>query len=225
MLNRSTKYFPLIGWMVGAIVGGVYWGGSQIFSVEIALIFSMAAGIIITGAFHEDGFADVCDGFGGGYTKEARLNIMKDSRIGTYGSVGLVLIFLLKFLILKELSSVCNLVIVLIVAHAVSRVIPVIVIAFGEYARDDLTSKVKPIGRKISLMGFIQALLLGLSSILLLNNYWFFGVVILPLVSGLFMMRYFQKRIDGYTGDCLGAIQQVSEIAVYLSIYLIIIWL
>ena len=177
----------------------------------------MAAGIVITGAFHEDGFADVCDGFGGGYTKEDRLRIMKDSRIGTYGTVGLVVILLLKFFLLSELA-IYNLPMILFVAHSLSRFIPVIIVFSGEYARDDLTSKVKPIGRKISWGGFIIAMLIGILPILLFQSIVFFVLIIVPMLLGLFLMSYFKKRIGGYTGDCLGTIQQVSEIAIYLSV-------
>lgn len=223
MLNKSTRYFPLIGWIVGAIVAGVYWISAIVFPVSIAIIFSMIVGIVLTGAFHEDGFADACDGFGGGWTKKSRLDIMKDSRIGTYGSVGLIFILLLKFLLLKELS-VQNLPIVLIVAHSFSRFVPVIVILIGEYSRDDLTSKVKPIGQKIKTGGFITALIFGTIPIILFQNLLSFSIVIIPILSGLLMMRYFAKRIDGYTGDCLGAIQQVSEIGVYISILALSNW-
>src|SRR5258708_5864215 len=95
-LNKATRYFPLIGWIVGAFCFGTYYGLQYIYPIEIAIIISMAAGILITGAFHEDGFADVCDGFGGGWTKQKILDIMKDSHIGAYGVIGLILLFLLK---------------------------------------------------------------------------------------------------------------------------------
>ena len=107
-LNKASRYFPLIGWIVGGICFGIYYLASIVFSVEIALILSMIAGILTTGAFHEDGFADVCDGFGGGWTKEKILLIMKDSAIGAYGAIGLVLLFLLKFQSLIQLISDSN---------------------------------------------------------------------------------------------------------------------
>ncbi len=220
-LNKSTQYFPMIGWVVGALVAGIYYGAQYILPQTIAIVLSMVGGIFITGAFHEDGFADVCDGFGGGYTKEDRLRIMKDSRIGTYGSIGLIMILLSKFLLLQELCTY-NLVVILIAAHSFSRFIPVIVIYWGEYSRDDLTSKVKPIGKKISLYGFIFAFVTSVLPILLFKNYLLFGIMILPLILGLFLMKYFKKRVGGYTGDCLGTIQQVSEISIYISCYILL---
>src|SRR6186713_2527843 len=104
-LNKASRYFPLIGWIVGGICFGVYYLSSFVFSVEIALILSIIAGILTTGAFHEDGFADVCDAFGGGWTKEKILLIMKDSRLGSYGVIGMMAILFCKFLLLKELPK------------------------------------------------------------------------------------------------------------------------
>ena len=97
-LNEASKYFPLMGWIVGGASAGVFYLAQFIFPVSISVLLSMAAGILLTGAFHEDGFADTCDGFGGGWTKAEVLEIMKDSRIGSYGTIGLVLILLSKFL-------------------------------------------------------------------------------------------------------------------------------
>src|SRR6187402_838017 len=129
-LNKASRYFPLIGWIVGGISFFVYYLSSVLFSNEIAVILSIIAGILLTGAFHEDGFADVCDGFGGGWTKQKILTIMKDSAIGAYGAIGLVLLFLLKFQVLYNLVSlpqtcnlqpaICNL-LLFISAHSVSR--------------------------------------------------------------------------------------------------------
>src|SRR5436190_7873550 len=105
-LNKTSRYFPLVGWIVGGITFVVYYLSAFIFTIEIAVILSIIAGILITGAFHEDGFADVCDGFGGGWTKEKILLIMKDSSIGAYGAIGLVLLFLLKFQSMSEVFSI-----------------------------------------------------------------------------------------------------------------------
>ena len=92
-LNKASRYFPLIGWIVGAIAFGVYAAASWLWNAEIGMVLSMIASVLVTGAFHEDGFADVCDGFGGGWTKTKILTIMKDSAIGAYGAIGLVLLF------------------------------------------------------------------------------------------------------------------------------------
>src|SRR3569833_79355 len=96
-LNKSSKYFPVVGIIVGSISALIFWLFQLFFPVEIALIFSIIASILTTGAFHEDGFADVCDGFGGGWTKDKILLIMKDSRVGAFGVIGLISILAGKY--------------------------------------------------------------------------------------------------------------------------------
>jgi adenosylcobinamide-GDP ribazoletransferase len=161
ILNRSTRYFPFIGWLVGGIGAGVYWASSCIVPDALAIVLSMLSTIFVTGAFHEDGFADFCDGFGGGYTREKILLIMKDSRIGTYGSIGLVGMLATKFVALLSIHDF-SILIVLLAAHAVSRLMPVAVIFTSVYSRDDATSKSKPIGHKGKGVDLPIALLFGL---------------------------------------------------------------
>jgi len=99
-LNKSSQYFPLVGGIVGAIGLAVLLGALWVLPVPLAVLLSMVATVLATGAFHEDGFADMCDGFGGGWTKEKILDIMQDSRLGTFGAVGLGLLMAVKFLCL-----------------------------------------------------------------------------------------------------------------------------
>jgi adenosylcobinamide-GDP ribazoletransferase len=232
-LNKASRYFPLIGWIVGGICFGVYYLASIVFSVEIALILSMIAGILTTGAFHEDGFADVCDGFGGGWTKEKILLIMKDSAIGAYGAIGLVLLFLLKFQGLYNLvskSEIVNLqseiknLLFFISAHSISRLAAISIVFTHQYSREDASSKSKPIAQNFTWKEVAGALFFGLLPLLLLSFYnWQVMLALIPVfIVRFFLARYFQKWIDGYTGDCLGATQQVCEVIFYLSI--IAIW-
>ena len=96
-INKATRFFPLMGWIVGSFAFAFFSLCLWLNEPALAVIFSMIASVWITGAFHEDGFADVCDGFGGGWTKQKILDIMKDSRVGAYGLIGLLLLFALKF--------------------------------------------------------------------------------------------------------------------------------
>ena len=105
-LNKATRFFPFIGWIVGVISFIAYYLFQLILPIEIAIIFSLIAGILTTGAFHEDGFADFFDGFGGGWTKDKILKIMKDSRVGTYGMVASILLLALKFFTLLYLIPI-----------------------------------------------------------------------------------------------------------------------
>src|SRR6187402_617597 len=97
-LNKAPLYFPLVGWIVGGVSVLVYLVFSRLLSSDIGVLASMVAGILLTGAFHEDGFADVCDGFGGGWTKENILSIMTDSRVGAFGVIGIISMLAAKYL-------------------------------------------------------------------------------------------------------------------------------
>jgi adenosylcobinamide-GDP ribazoletransferase len=232
-LNKATRYFPLVGWIVGTISFAAFFLFSFFLSVEIAVILAIIASILTTGAFHEDGFADVCDGFGGGWTKEKILMIMKDSAIGAYGAIGLVLLFLLKFKLLSEsvlhyqtndLISSFQIFLLFVSAHALSRLAAISIIFTHEYSRDDATSKSKPIAKSNTWKEIVGAFFFGLIPLLVLSyfHYQVLLVLIPVFLTRYFLGRYFQKWIDGYTGDCLGAAQQVCEVVYYLS--LIFVW-
>jgi adenosylcobinamide-GDP ribazoletransferase len=218
-LNKATRYFPIMGLIVGGIAALVFYGSHFILPNEVAILLSMAASIYITGAFHEDGFADFCDGFGGGYTKEKALTIMKDSRIGTYGAVALVLILALKFFSLNNIETGL-LPVILITAHSFSRVFPVFMIYTTSYSRMDASSKTKPIGKKGNTFSIIFAIITGFAFLYFIH--WLAIVIALVVCSIIFIVfrAYVLRRIDGYTGDVLGALQQITEIGFYIS-YLI----
>lgn len=236
-LQKSPKYFPVIGWIVGGICALVFLVFSRFISSDIGIIASMIAGLLVTGAFHEDGFADVCDGFGGGWTKEKILLIMKDSRIGAYGAIGLLGILASKFLLLKELPSFTPeldhptslifynyryFIFCVIGAHSLSRLMPVFVIQLGDNVTDPEHSKSKPLtGRKLTVGELALAILLAFAPFICLP--WPFLLAAIPASYATYsLFMYFKKWIGGYTGDCLGAIQQVTEIVIYLGF--IIIW-
>lgn len=222
-LNHSTRYFPLIGVLVGGIGAGVLWLAERLFDFPVALLLSMIATIVVTGAFHEDGFADSCDGFGGGYTKARVLEIMKDSRLGTYGALGLGLMLALKFFALWTVPA-SQLSATLIAGHALSRFASVSLIATLLYVRDDLTSKAKPLAVKLSGGAFLVAALFGFAPIIWFATSfaWAQGIFLLWTLVPVAAMTalagmYFVRRIGGYTGDCLGAVQQLTEVTFYLA--------
>ena len=231
-LPDAIRYFPLIGWIAGLLAGLVYTGATYLFGDSVALLLAMASTILLTGAFHEDGFADVCDGFGGGWTKERILLIMKDSRLGTYGVVGLLLLLSLKFAAVQKLIGVALLaedvymvMTVFIVAHTLSRFAVITVVFSHSYARIEESKASGAIakGRPVNL--FIGGLftLLPLAALAIYAGRPFIGIIIFPvLLLAMYLGRYFKKWIGGYTGDCLGAVQQLTELMIYLS--LIVIW-
>ncbi|MBD0404370.1 adenosylcobinamide-GDP ribazoletransferase [Flammeovirga sp. EKP202] len=224
-INKATRYFPLIGWIVGVISFVTFWLSSLLFDTAISVVFSLLAGVLTTGAFHEDGLSDVADGFGGGWTKERILVIMKDSRVGAYGVIASVLLFLMKYAGLSQLftlapSNDIGLMVLLFVAyHSLSRLTAISICFISEYARDDATSKVKPIAKTHGLKEIFGAFIFGLIPLGLLCTYnLYFSITIIPLiVLALLSKRYFEKWLDGYTGDCLGAVQQIAECVSILS--------
>ncbi len=223
LLNKSTKYFPFIGWIVGGFGALIFYASQFIFPISISVILSMVSTILLTGAFHEDGLADSCDAFGGGWTKEKILEIMKDSRIGTYGTVGLILILFTKYFCLTSVT-VEQIPFVLFAGHALSRYSATGMIFFSKYARDDAKSKSKPVGKSLSATDNLIAFIFGTTPLFLLSinySYWYLLILITIVPIIYFLKRYFEKWIGGFTGDGLGATQQISEIVFYLTFIII----
>jgi adenosylcobinamide-GDP ribazoletransferase len=220
-LQHSSRYFPLVGLVVAAIAGGVYALAALLLPAPVAVLLSTAAAIYATGAFHEDGFADMCDGFGGGLTRERVLDIMKDSRIGAYGAIGIMLLLALKCTVLAGMAP--RLVLAsLLVAHPCSRLMATALIWRMQYARSE--GKSKPLAQHMRNGEFLIACLCALLPLLLVAQQGWLGLDALAcglagmLVATLWLARLFARRLGGYTGDCLGAVQQLSEAAFYLGV-------
>lgn len=224
-LNKATRYFPLVGWIVGGISFMVYYASMQLFPVQIAVLLSMLAGILTTGAFHEDGLADFFDGFGGGWTKERILEIMKDSRVGTYGMVATIVQLALKYsaiLALFEWVGSTNWLYVsllFICYHSLARWCAIQLCFLLDYVREDELSKAKPIAKKQTLKEVIGVYIWGLLPLIALMSFnWMYILVFLPLLPLLFYFKgYLKKWLGGYTGDCLGACEQIAEVVVLLA--------
>lgn len=225
IMNRSQKYFAWVGLLVGLINAAVLYLSFQLFNLEIGIVLMMIASALLTGAFHEDGFTDMCDSFGGGYGKEKILTIMKDSRVGAYGTIGIILLFALKFFSIQALGTVDVLktLWIIILAHTSSRFISGTMIYTHRYVTDIDASKSKPLANK-PLDG--RALWVGFISVLiafaLIPDWRLIFAFVLAYLGKLYMGWYFKKHIGGYTGDCLGAVQQVCEVLFYLGT--MIVW-
>ena len=215
MLNHSARYFTLVGLIVGLIGALVFAATSFFWPKTLAVLLAMAATILVTGAFHEDGWADMVDGFGGGWTRERTLEIMKDSRIGSYGAIALVLLLLAKFMALVELDMLL-IAPALIAGHALSRLCATSVMHFLDYARDE--GKAKPLATRISIGELVVAGAFGLIALVLLPPLPVITGVLFAAAATAFLTRKFRRRLGGYTGDCLGATQQLSEVAFYLGL-------
>ena len=227
-LNHSAKYFPLIGIIVGLVGAGSYAISAQFLPQNIAVLISMVATIYLTGAFHEDGLADSADGLGGGWTREQILTIMQDSRLGTYGAVALFLALLAKFQLLSSLDSYF-VPFALIAGHALSRLSAVYVMATLNYTKPE--GKAKPLATQISLVDLAVASVFGLLpffamiGLLVANNHAFAITIkfvlmtLIPVLLSWFWWRHkIYKWLGGYTGDTLGAMQQIVELAFYFGL-------
>jgi adenosylcobinamide-GDP ribazoletransferase len=218
-LNAAARYFPLVGGLIGASSALVYLAALRVFPAGVAVLLSMAASLLVTGAFHEDGLADCVDAFGGAYTRDDVLRIMHDSRIGAFGAIALVLALALKWQTLAALPPL-RAASLMIAAHAASRACAISYLATHDYVRAE--GKAKPVAQRLSGAALLCAALFGLPWLLWPNgpgapDWHFAGVMLAVLMTFRFAIgRYFVKRIGGYTGDCLGFAQQIFELSIYL---------
>ncbi len=211
-LNHAARYFPAVGLVVGSLAALVYLVSSRFWPHSLAVVSAIAAAIYVTGAFHEDGWSDMVDGFGGGWDKPQILTIMKDSRIGSYGALALVLLLLARFCALLELAP-SLLPLALIAGHALSRFASTTLLRGLDYVRDE--GKAKPLATRIGWGELALAAFTGLLPLALLPPAAAFAGFVFAALATLWLARGFQRRIGGYTGDCLGATQQVAEVAFY----------
>ena len=218
-LTAATRYYPLVGAMIGAFAGGVFWLAHLAFPTSLAIVLAIAASLLATGAFHEDGFADACDGLGGGVTRERALEIMRDSRLGTYGAAGLGLLLAAKVL---ALAATPPEVVpwLFIAAHAASRACAVFAIATGTYVRD--AGIAKPVADAVAPGSLALALVTAAAAVCLMLVTAAPPVIVAGLaglaVGHVVMRSVYERKLGGYTGDCLGAVQQTSELGMYLGV-------
>lgn len=244
-LHRSARYFPAVGFFVGLVAAAVFAAAHRAFGPAVAAVLCIAATVLLTGAFHEDGFADTCDGLGGAVGRERALEIMKDSRIGAYGAVGLVLMLGLKAATLASMAP-ATAVAALLFAHTASRAAAVAVMGALPYAGDAGHAKAKPMAHQVRPVDLALALATAaLLALLLLafssapsspiSSAWHGGWLSLPEMSvaagpatvmssllaatamTLWCASWLKRRLGGFTGDTLGATQQLVEVAMLLA--------
>jgi adenosylcobinamide-GDP ribazoletransferase len=217
-MAASPRYYPAVGVLVGLATGIVFAGAALIWPPVVAALLAVVVGLLITGGLHEDGFADACDGLGGGRTKERALEIMRDSRIGSYGALGLGLMLGARVAVLATLP-VAVVPFVLVAGHAASRGAMLWVMLTSTYARSSgagsaVAAPIDGAGQRVAAVTVVLALL----PMLAVLGLWPTGLAVAGLVAGyLAIRRRFEARLGGYTGDCLGAVQQCSEIGLLLG--------
>jgi adenosylcobinamide-GDP ribazoletransferase len=226
-LEASVRHFPLVGALVGAVGGAVLWTASIFWSPWVAALLALAATIALTGAFHEDGLADTFDALGGVVPREKALAIMKDSRIGTYGAVALGLGLALRVALMASLVTMAPVTAAaaVLLSHVLGRLAPALVMARLPYGGEAEHAKAKPLAMRISGAGVAVALGWALAAAVALGAAGVLHPVdhllqagVATLVVAALMTRWLRRRLGGFTGDGLGATEQLTEIAVLLVV-------
>jgi adenosylcobinamide-GDP ribazoletransferase len=224
-LNRSVRHFPLVGALVGATGAAVALVALALWPPAVAALLAVAFTVWLSAAFHEDGLADTFDALLGAAPRDKALAIMKDSRIGSYGAVALVLSLGLRVVLLAELLArdPMRAAAVLVASHAAGRAVAVLLMATSVYAGDEAQAKARPLARSVRGVDAVWATLVSLPVVALpvalgsrpLLRGVMVGVMLAVLVVA--MRRWLHARLGGYTGDTLGATEQFGEVAVLLA--------
>jgi adenosylcobinamide-GDP ribazoletransferase len=223
--KRAVDCWTYVGWLTGGVIALVIGLTGYVLGMEIAVLLGLLARLLITGALHEDGLADFCDGFGGGATREQTLRIMKDSHIGTYGVLGLLVYTLLLWQTLTGLPVEVACLAVL-AGDPWSKFSASQIINLLPYARKEEEAKAKVVYSRMTPLAWVVSLIGGALPLgVFLPLHWWPVALVSVLVS-LLMIRWMKVRLDGYTGDCCGATFLVSELAFYLALRIVftIMW-
>jgi adenosylcobinamide-GDP ribazoletransferase len=213
-LGRAAAFFPLVGVVVGGGAAGVFVLAKLVAPLSVAVLLALAFAAFITSGFHEDGLADTFDGLGGGWTRERALEIMRDSRIGTYGALALIFLILGKYTFLTALEP-RQIWRWLIVTHTASRWTILPLCRWLPYARAEGQGKL--VARQITLASLLNGSTIFLLILSLLS--WRAALITLAVTALVVFLSglYYKRRLDGITGDCLGATNQITEVVLYLT--------
>jgi len=217
-----VEHWPLVGWLTGCSMAAVLYFGTYVFPYDVTIVLAILTRLLMTGALHEDGLADFIDGFGGGGSNRQRvLDIMKDSHIGTYGVLSLILYFLLLFCILHSLSPF-DAALLVAVTDPYAKMLTAQLIQMMPYARNEETAKNLTVYRKFDIKAGISLAVQGLMPMALYLYYmnarldWQL-LVFIPAVAMYFLYLLIWRRLHGYTGDCCGAVFLLVELVTLLT--------
>lgn len=214
--KRVVPLWPVVGWLTGGIMAAVFWLCSAIMPPLMAWTAAIIARLLVTGCLHEDGLADFCDGMGGGTTRQRVLEIMKDSHIGTYGVVGLILYFLMMIEAGSQVDTrmMCG---TIIAADCWSKACASNIINLLPYARKAEEAKSKTVYERMTVGEWLLSVCAGLLPALLFLPPYFLPALAVPVVVFLLLTQLMRRRIEGYTGDCCGAMFLLCELSFYLT--------
>ena len=218
--KHVVPYWPLAGWLTGGIMAGTLWLAGQILPISIAWVMAVIARLLATGCLHEDGLADFLDGFGGATARERTLAIMKDSHIGSYGVIGLIIYFLLlSQLSFLPLHLLCILV---FCGDCWSKFCASQLINYLPYARKEEDSKAKVIYNRMNWHELLTAFICGLLPLIVLLPVKLWVATLFPLLTFVLLCRLMKRRLQGYTGDCCGAAFLLCELSFYIGSVILI---
>ena len=220
-MRRAAGYFPLIGWLLALILAVVYYVIVPKIGLAPSLCVLIVLSLLMTGALHEDGLADTFDGFFGGHTPQRKLAIMKDSHLGTYGMCALVMALLSKFVLLSALAELGSLTVSLLVAYPLSRAIAISLVqdmCYVSHHSLNSASKSESLAKPFRPKALILVVIIGAAACVLLPLLTAIYVLVGCLILRYWLRFWMTTHINGYTGDCLGAAQQLLELLVYIII-------
>ena len=215
-VDRSARYFPLVGQLVGLLCACVWLAAGRLWAGLPAAVLAVAVGVLVTGALHEDGLADTADGLGGGRDREHRLAIMKDSRVGTYGALALILVVAGRVALLAGMAPWAG-ALALVIAHGGARAAAVVVMTALPYAGDPRVAKLKPAPGDVTWPEAAVALALGAWPLIGLGVARALVALGLAAAASASMALTARRLIGGFTGDVLGAVEQLAEVALLMG--------
>lgn len=218
--SHVTGWWSVTGWLTGGVSALTFWLLFQVTSASIAIVMALLARVLLMGALHEDGLADFLDGFGGGNDKESTLRIMKDSHIGTYGVIGLILYFLLSYVVLANIHP-DYVPFIILSSDVFAKCISSHIVWFLPYARPESESKNRTVYTHPTALEEILTIISGIAALAIIvlpdkpfiTNYFNISLItIVPIVVFCLLLLLFKKKIGGYTGDCCGALFLITEL-------------
>lgn len=221
--KRVVPRWPLVGWLTGGMMALTLWLSSNAFPLTVAWILALLVRLVLTGCLHEDGLADFIDGFGGGTSREKTLAIMKDSHIGTYGVIGLI-VYVALMLMMPSTISRDTLCILLVCCDCWAKCCAAQLINFLPYARSEEEAKNKTVYARMTLPELLLCFFGGLapSFVCVFALGWlprqFLLLMIVPVLFMLLLRLVMKRKIQGYTGDCCGATFLLCELSLYLAV-------
>ena len=217
-------YWSMVGWLTASVMAATLYLSSFLLPASIAVVLAIISRLLLTGGLHEDGLADFFDGFGGGISKDRILAIMKDSHVGCYAVLGLICYFLLFYQVLVAFPIHLSCLAIL-VADPFCKGLAAMITTRLNYARTAETSKVKVVYETLNKKYLLQTAFFALLPLLIILGWLsvtYYLIMLLPILLFFVLTAFMKSKIDGYTGDCVGALFLLLELSCYLSLLILI---